>query len=87
MNIKILLTSALVWPVFLLLNCKINEEDRKMIAGTWVIVEAELGGQKLPDEGIKGTKLILTESGYHYLNDQGEFKLYSAEKIKAKETR
>ncbi|MCI0336595.1 MAG: TIGR03067 domain-containing protein [Acidobacteria bacterium] len=83
MNIKILLTIALVWPFFFLLNNKFLEDDRKMIEGTWVIVEAELGGQKLPDESVKGTKLILTVDKYRYQNDQGEYKLYPAEEIKA----
>lgn len=59
------------------------EEDSKMIEGSWVIVEAELGGQKLPDEGIKGIKLILQEGRYRLQNDQGEYKLNPAEKIKA----
>jgi uncharacterized protein (TIGR03067 family) len=83
MNIKILLMIAFVWPVFLALNHKIIEDDRKMIEGTWVIVEAELSGQKLPDESVKGTRLILTEDTYQYQNDRGDYKLYPAEPIKA----
>jgi len=82
-TIKILLTIALVWPAFLPLNNHSFEEDGKVIEGTWVIVKAELGGQKLPDQGIKGTKLILTEGRYQLQIDQGEYKLYPAEKIKA----
>jgi uncharacterized protein (TIGR03067 family) len=82
MSIKILLTIALVWPAFLSLNNKIIEDDRKMIEGTWALVEAELGGQKLP-ESIKGTRLILTEGRYEYQNDRGEYKLYPAAEIKA----
>ncbi|MEN3335481.1 MAG: hypothetical protein V7641_4846 [Blastocatellia bacterium] len=83
MTIKILLAIALVWPVFLPLNNHSFAEDSQVIEGTWVIVEAELGGQKLPDAGIKGAKLILTEGRYRFQNDQGEYKLYPAEKIKA----
>ncbi len=83
MNIKILLTIALVCPVFLLLNCKSSDEDRKMIQGTWVILEAQLGGQKLPDEIVKGTNLILSEGTYQYLNDRGEYKLFPTEETKA----
>src|ERR1044071_5099224 len=83
MNIKILLAVALVWPAFSLPNNKIIADDKKVIEGTWVIVEAELGGQKLPDEGIKGTRLILTADRYEYQNDRGEYKLYPAEEIKA----
>src|ERR1041384_2324383 len=83
MNIKILLAIALVWGAFSLPNHKIIADDKKMIEGTWVIVEAELGGQKLPDEGIKGTRLILTADRYEYQNDRGEYKLYPAEEIKA----
>lgn len=83
MNIKILLTIALVWPVFLSLNDKIIGDDGKMMEGTWVLVEAEIGGQKLPDESIKGTRLILTEGRYEYQNDRGEYKLYPAAEIKA----
>jgi len=82
-NNKSLLTIALVWSFFLLPNGKILRDDRKTIKGTWVIVEAELGGQKLPDEGVKGTKLILTGGKYRYQNDYGDYKLYSSEKIKA----
>jgi uncharacterized protein (TIGR03067 family) len=83
MNIKILLAIALVWPAFSLPNHKIIADDKKVIEGTWVIVEAELGGQKLPDEGIKGTRLILTADRYEYQNDMGDYKLYPAGAIKA----
>jgi len=83
MNIKILLAIALVWPAFSLPNHKIGADDKKVIEGTWVIVEAELGGQKLPDEGIKGTRLILTADRYEYQNDRGDYKLYPAGEIKA----
>ena len=83
MNIKILLAIALVWPAFSLPNNKIIADDKKVIEGTWVIVAAELGGQKLPDEGIKGTRLILTADRYEYQNDRGDYKLYPAGEIKA----
>jgi uncharacterized protein (TIGR03067 family) len=83
MNGKILLTMALVWPVLLALNNKLTQDDRKMIQGTWVVIEAELRGQKLPDEAIKGTKLILTNGRYEYQNDRGEYTLSPADEIKA----
>ena len=83
MNINILLTIALVWATFAPLNNHRYEDDSKVLEGTWVILEAELGGQKLPDENIKGAKLILDEGKYRFQNDQGEYKLYPGEKIKA----
>ena len=81
MKIRILLMITLVWPMFLMLNDKTIGDDSKAIEGTWVIVEAELGGQKL--ESIKGTKLILTGGKYQYQTDKGEYKLYPAEETKA----
>lgn len=60
-----------------------HEHDGKMIEGTWVIVEAELSGQKLPEEGLKGSKLILRQGSYRFGDDQGEYKLSPAEKFKA----
>ena len=74
---------VLVGQVFFLLNNKTIADDRETIQGTWVIIEAELGGQRLPDEGIKGTRLILTEDRYQYQNDRGEYRLYPDAKIKA----
>ena len=83
MDIKILLAIALVWSAFTSANHKIIADDNKMIEGAWVIVEAELGGQKLPDDGVKGTRLILTADKYEYQNDKGDYKLYPTEEIKA----
>ena len=77
------MTIALVWATFAPLNNYRYEDDNKVIEGTWVILEAELGGQKLPDENIKAAKLILDEGKYRFQNDQGEYKLYPGEKIKA----
>ena len=81
MSIKILLTIALVWPVILVFNHQTSQGDRKAIEGSWVVVEAELGGQKL--DSIKGTKLILTGDTYQYQNDRGEYKLHLAEEVNA----
>ena len=83
MNINILLTIALVWTTFTPLDNHRLENDSTVIEGAWVILEAELGGQKLPDENIKGAKLILDDGKYRFQNDQGEYKLYPGEKIKA----
>jgi uncharacterized protein (TIGR03067 family) len=63
-------------------NTAASTQDSKAFVGTWVILEAELGGQKLPDENTKGAKLILDEGKYRFQNDQGEYKLYPGEKIR-----
>lgn len=81
MPIKVLLMIALVWPFFMPSNDKPMNGGKNAIEGTWVIVEAELSGQKL--DAIKGTKLALTEGHYQYQADKGEYKLYPTEAIKA----
>lgn len=81
MPINVLLTIALVLPFLTAFSATPVIEDKSTIEGTWVIVEAELGGQKL--EAIKGTKLVLTAGRYQYQTDKGEYKLYPAEAIKA----
>lgn len=59
------------------------EEDLKMIEGNWIPITAELGGQKLPDETLKDTRLILADGRYTVQNDHGEYKLAPSEKPKA----
>jgi uncharacterized protein (TIGR03067 family) len=59
------------------------DEDSKMIEGAWIPVVAELGGNPLPEEFLKDTKLVLTDGRYTYRNDQGTYKLILAEKLKA----
>jgi uncharacterized protein (TIGR03067 family) len=62
-------------------------EDQKMIEGTWTLLTAELAGQKLPDAGVKDTKLILADGRYTYRNaigdDIGVYKLSAPESPEA----
>jgi len=67
-----------------------TEDDNKMIEGTWMLVAAEIGGQKLPDERLKDAeagsaagKLILNDGRYTYQNDQGTYKISPTENPKA----
>ncbi len=50
-----------------------------MLDGVWIPVKAELGGQKIPDEGLKNTKLVLKGDEYtaevNGVIDRGKFKL------------
>ncbi|HLG17089.1 MAG TPA: TIGR03067 domain-containing protein [Blastocatellia bacterium] len=64
-------------------NHKAVEEDWKTIEGTWIPVTFELSGQKLPEEALKDTKLVLTDGRYTYQNDQGTYKLMPGEKPRA----
>jgi uncharacterized protein (TIGR03067 family) len=41
-----------------------EEEDSKMIEGIWLPAEAELSGQKFPDEVLKTMKLTIREGTY-----------------------
>ena len=41
-----------------------GKEDSKMMEGTWLPVEAELAGQKFPDEVLKTLKLTLSDGKY-----------------------
>ena len=54
-----------------------------MIEATWIMLTAELSGQKLPDSGFKDTKLVLADGRYTYQNDQGTYKLVSVEDPKS----
>jgi len=63
------------------------KEDRKMIEGAWLPVEAELAGQKFPDETLKMMKLTMTDGKYTVkvgdLLDKGTYKLDPAAKPRA----
>ena len=59
------------------------EEDSKMIEGNWIPIAAELAGQKLPDETLKDTRLILADGRYTFQNDHGAYTLAPSEKPKA----
>lgn len=61
------------------------EEDSKMIEGNWIPITAELAGQRLPDETLKDTRLILGDGRYTYQNDHGSYTLAPSEKPKAME--
>jgi uncharacterized protein (TIGR03067 family) len=54
-------------------------DDRKQIEGTWLPVEAEMAGEKFPDEILKTIKLILKGETYTVLvgdkTDEGTSKL------------
>ena len=57
----------------------LKAQDRNTIEGTWILVSAELAGKKLPDQGLKDTRLILSDGHYTYQNDQGTYKLLPSE--------
>ncbi len=63
------------------------QEDGKMIEGTWLPVEAELSGQKFPDEYLKTMKLTMTDGRYTVkvgeVLDKGIYKLDPAVEPKA----
>jgi uncharacterized protein (TIGR03067 family) len=80
---KILLTIIIGCIAFLPLVTAFSIDDSKLIEGNWLIVEAELGGQKLPDEGIKDRKLSLKGGKYSIENDHGEYKIDPKTKIKS----
>jgi uncharacterized protein (TIGR03067 family) len=59
------------------------KEDSKMMEGTWLPVEGELGGQKFPDEVLKTIKLTLSEGKYTVnVIDKGTVKLDPSKKPK-----
>ena len=86
---KLLLLLSVVCLVFMPLRTQSAEDEKKMIDGTWILVAAELGGQKLPDQSLKDIaagaaagRLILTDGRYTYQNDRGTYKLGPADKPK-----
>jgi len=64
-----------------------TEDDSKTIDGTWLPNEAELGGQKFPDETLKTLKLTMNDGKYTVkvgqLIDKGTIKLEPTMKPKA----
>jgi uncharacterized protein (TIGR03067 family) len=83
MIVKLLLLLSVGYLAFTPLSNHKAGEDSKMIEGTWIPITVELGGQKLPDEYLKDSKLILTAGRYTYQVDQGTYKLIPAEDPKA----
>ena len=63
--------------------------DHKMLDGTWQLVEAELGGMKLPQTPGKTLKLILKGAHYELVGaespDEGTVKLFTDKSPKAME--
>jgi uncharacterized protein (TIGR03067 family) len=87
---KLLLLLAVGCLVFMPLRTQSVEDEKKMIEGTWIVVAAEIGGQKVPDQGLKDAaagaaagRLILTNGRYTYQNDRGTYKLGPADKPKS----
>lgn len=80
---KLLLLFIVGCLAFMPLKNHNAEEDQKMIEATWIMLTAELSGQKLPDSGFKDTKLVLADGRYTYQNDQGTYKLVSVEDPKS----
>ena len=64
-----------------------EKEDGKMMEGTWLPVEAELAGQKFPDEILKTLKLTMSDGKYTVKVgeqvDKGTIKLEPTAKPKA----
>ena len=81
MNIQALLLLAFISPWFLSANSHYFEDNQKVIEGTWVITQAELGGKNFA--ALKGAKLLLQAGKYQFQNDQGEYKLHQIEKMTA----
>lgn len=79
---KLFLLLSVGYLAFLPVSFQKAEDERKSLEGTWVLMTAELGGRKMPDEGFKDTQLVLTEGRYTYQNDHGTFKLAAAEEAK-----
>lgn len=74
-----ILTSAIV-------RGEAQKDDRKAMPGTWLLVTAELAGEKLPEETLKTMKLILTDQTYELQtgeeSDKGTYTLDPAKKPK-----
>lgn len=66
---------------------RFDEGDRKMLEGTWQLVEAELGGTKLPQPSGKSLRLVLKGDRYELQGaespDEGTVKLFSDQTPKA----
>ena len=48
-----------------------------MLDGTWILDTAELGGNKLPDEGYRGATLVLQDGTYTFQGDHGEYHVHT----------
>jgi uncharacterized protein (TIGR03067 family) len=59
-----------------------DKKDEDAIQGYWVAAEAELGGNKLPDDQRKSIKLDLKDGKYQLGVDKGTYKLDAAAKPK-----
>lgn len=75
----LLVTLGISGLILLPLQKTSAQQPRKTIEGTWILVSAERGGQKLPDEGLKDTRLILNDGHYTYKDDHGTYKLIRAQ--------
>ncbi len=66
---------------------KATERKSSMLDGTWIPIKAELGGQKIPEAGLKNTKLVLKGDGYTVevsgILDRGKIKLLPDSEPKA----
>lgn len=51
------------------------KQTKDAIEGTWIMTSAEMGGKKLPDQGLKGTKLVLQSGHYQLQIDEGTYKI------------
>jgi len=51
------------------------EQTKDAIEGTWILTSAEMAGKKLPDQGLKGTKLVLNAGHYQLQIDEGTYKI------------
>ena len=51
------------------------DQSSDAVEGTWILTSAELGGKKLPDQGLEGTKLVLKSGHYQLQIDEGTYKI------------
>lgn len=72
---KFLMLLSVGCLVFMPLRTHWAEDDKKTIEGTWILVDVELGGKKLPIESFGDARLILSDGRYIYHNDHGTYKL------------
>jgi uncharacterized protein (TIGR03067 family) len=80
---KILITTITGLLALLSLMTAYSLDDSKFIEGNWLIIDAEIGGKKIPDEGFRGRKLSLKDGKYSFENDLGEYKIDPKAKIKS----
>jgi uncharacterized protein (TIGR03067 family) len=80
---KILITTITGLLALLPLMTAYSLDDSKFIEGNWLIIEAEIGGKKIPDEGFRGRRLSLKDGKYSSENDLGEYKIDPKAKIRS----